>query len=211
MLIGILGWVAAVLGVVVSLPQVVRLVRTRDTSGLSLVYWQACVGAIAGWLVHGLYIREAPMIATNAWAVILYTAGLVLIGRIRRLGWLRLIGPAAVLAAVLAVVNFLLPSVYFGVAAVLPSVYGLVGQARQLVRAPAITGVSPAFLALNAVNQWCWFWWALLLPDNGTIVSGATAGTLMGFNFVWWLLRRCGLPALGGGHVDSPHGPATAS
>jgi len=61
----VVGWVATVLTFSSSLPQVVKLVRTHDTHGVSVwtyVLWVATALFWAGW---GLHVRAVPMVVVN--------------------------------------------------------------------------------------------------------------------------------------------------
>lgn len=58
----ILGWAGTVTAVVLGLPQLVRLARTRNVEGLSLPAWQAFLAVNLGWTAHGIAIGQAPQV-----------------------------------------------------------------------------------------------------------------------------------------------------
>lgn len=63
--VDLLGYAAAACTTLSFLPQVVRTLRTRDTSGISLwMYLVFCTG-VALWLAYGIAIGDAPIIAAN--------------------------------------------------------------------------------------------------------------------------------------------------
>lgn len=71
-----LGYLAAACTTLSFLPQVLRTLRTRDTSGISLwMYLLFCTG-VALWLAYGIAIGDGPMVAANV--VTLALAGAVL-------------------------------------------------------------------------------------------------------------------------------------
>ena len=60
-----LGFVAAATSTLCWFPQSIRTIRTRDTSGISLVSQSAYTGAIVLWAVYGLMIGSWPLILSN--------------------------------------------------------------------------------------------------------------------------------------------------
>ncbi len=77
----IVGYIAATITTASFVPQVVRVVRTRDTHAISLVSYGAfCIG-IACWLWYGIALRSAPIVTANAITLVL--ASVVLAFKIR--------------------------------------------------------------------------------------------------------------------------------
>lgn len=60
-----LGGAAAVLTTLCWLPQAAKVLRDRDTSGLSLLTFATLVSGIALWLCYGLAIQSWPIILSN--------------------------------------------------------------------------------------------------------------------------------------------------
>ena len=60
-----IGFVAAAISTLCWFPQSIRTIRTRDTSGISLVSQSAYTGAIVLWAVYGLMIASWPLILSN--------------------------------------------------------------------------------------------------------------------------------------------------
>lgn len=76
-----LGIVAASFTTIAFLPQVVRILRTRDTRSISLwTYLLFCTG-VALWLAYGLLRADLPIILANV--VTLALAGAVLALKLR--------------------------------------------------------------------------------------------------------------------------------
>lgn len=62
----IIGYVAATLTTASFLPQVYQILKTKDTSSISLsMYIIFCLGVFL-WLVFGILKEEAPIIIANA-------------------------------------------------------------------------------------------------------------------------------------------------
>lgn len=60
-----LGFIAAVLTTSSFLPQVIKTVRTKDTSGISLYMYLFFVLGIILWFIYGLRINSMPIILAN--------------------------------------------------------------------------------------------------------------------------------------------------
>lgn len=66
-----IGTIAAILTTFAFLPQVFRVVKTRDTGSIALgMYLMQAIG-IALWLAHGLHIGDLPLILANSVSFIL--------------------------------------------------------------------------------------------------------------------------------------------
>ena len=77
----LLGYLAAVLTTTAFLPQAIKTLRTRDTSGLSLGMYLLFVAGVLAWLGYGVAIGSKPIIIANAVTALL--AGSVLIMKLR--------------------------------------------------------------------------------------------------------------------------------
>ncbi len=64
-LIESIGFVAAVLTTLCWVPQAVKLIRERDTRSISLPMTLILVAGLILWLVYGLALSNAPLIASN--------------------------------------------------------------------------------------------------------------------------------------------------
>jgi MtN3 and saliva related transmembrane protein len=73
----ILGLLAGMIGSTSNVPQVLKIVKTRETSDISLPFYVAFVTGIALWLIHGIMLADIPIIAANS--ITLLTSGTVLI------------------------------------------------------------------------------------------------------------------------------------
>lgn len=60
-----LGYIAATLTTVSFLPQVIKTVRTRDTSGISLYMYVFFILGLILWFIYGLKIKSMPIILAN--------------------------------------------------------------------------------------------------------------------------------------------------
>jgi len=67
----ILGLAAAALTTFSSLPQVIRIIKIKETRDISLGMYILVVVGIILWLVYGLLIGDLPLIAANVVSLIL--------------------------------------------------------------------------------------------------------------------------------------------
>jgi MtN3 and saliva related transmembrane protein len=64
-LIDLIGMIGAVLTTVCWLPQAIKIIRSRETSAISLAGTVAFTVGIAFWLVYGLALVDWPLITSN--------------------------------------------------------------------------------------------------------------------------------------------------
>jgi MtN3 and saliva related transmembrane protein len=67
----ILGLFSAALTSLSFLPQVVKTIRSGDTSSISLFMYALFVLGIACWLVWGIFVGQMPVIVANAVTLVL--------------------------------------------------------------------------------------------------------------------------------------------
>ena len=76
-----IGSVAAVLTTFAYLPQAIRIIRTKNTNSISLGMYIAMVIGVVLWLIYGIAIGQAPIIAANS--VTLLFSGIILYYKIK--------------------------------------------------------------------------------------------------------------------------------
>ena len=65
-LVTVIGSLAAICSTVSFVPQAWKIIRTRDTSGLSARMYAVTVTGFSLWLAYGIMLGEWPLIVTNA-------------------------------------------------------------------------------------------------------------------------------------------------
>jgi MtN3 and saliva related transmembrane protein len=65
-LVTLIGSLAALCSTVSFVPQAWKIIRTRDTSGLSARMYAVTVTGFSLWLAYGIMLGEWPLIVTNA-------------------------------------------------------------------------------------------------------------------------------------------------
>ncbi len=76
-----IGTIAAVLTTASFIPQAVQVIRTKDTSGISLGMYIAFVIGVFLWIIHGINIQDYNVIGANS--VTLVLASIILSYKIR--------------------------------------------------------------------------------------------------------------------------------
>ncbi|MCW2803585.1 MAG: hypothetical protein JWN06_1802 [Propionibacteriaceae bacterium] len=193
MFVEALGWAAAAWGASVALPQVVRLLRTRTTAGVSLISWQLAIGGNIAWTSHGFATGHANVWLPN---LIMFCCSVTILLQMRRdrgVPLLSLFGPGLLLGLVTLGIDLTLGPVPFAIAAFLPSAFSQLAQLHDLVVAPNIRGVSLPFLIMNVFNQCLWFGWSMLASEISVTMCASALGAMMTTNMVWALLRRRGV------------------
>ena len=62
----IFGYFAAFFTAVSFLPQAIKTVRTRETTGLSLLTYLFLFLGSLSWFIYGLYLNDYPLMVTNS-------------------------------------------------------------------------------------------------------------------------------------------------
>jgi uncharacterized protein with PQ loop repeat len=78
-----LGWVGAVAGALVALPQVVRILRTSATTGVSPLTWQLLVGVNLAWMAYGVITHHPNIVVSNTLYALCTSTILILLWRHR--------------------------------------------------------------------------------------------------------------------------------
>lgn len=76
-----IGIIAAVLTTFAFLPQVIRVVKTKDTESIALGMYIMQVIGIALWLAHGIHIGDLPLILANSISFLL--SGIILLYKLK--------------------------------------------------------------------------------------------------------------------------------
>jgi MtN3 and saliva related transmembrane protein len=77
----LLGYVAAFCTTCSFVPQVVCILKTRDTRSISIGMYTTFVMGVFLWLIYGMYVRDTPIIVANA--ITLLLAAIILALKIR--------------------------------------------------------------------------------------------------------------------------------
>jgi uncharacterized protein with PQ loop repeat len=188
----VLGWAAALTVMGISLPQLLLLLRTRDTDGLALPTWMINLGTYIGWLSHGIKLQQGPMWVPNVWGLVCTIGILTVLVQVRKLKVLRVFLPGVLLGAAMVGLDYFVASWAFGIMAMVPGCISMGRQGWELTRAPDVSGVSTASWCWQVSTQALWFIWGILVLDWGTIISTSFSVVVAGIVLALLLARRRG-------------------
>lgn len=60
-----IGYTAATLTSIAFLPQVIKTIRSRDTTSISLLMYSLFVAGVLCWLIWGILLQQWPVIVAN--------------------------------------------------------------------------------------------------------------------------------------------------
>jgi len=169
--------------------------------------WVLSLGTGIGWLCHGFKLAEPNMIWPNFWILFVVVTILYFLRRNGRYSSLLKLWPGVALAALLVCLDNFVGSAAFGLAVIVPQVYGTMRQGLSLMRSPLVTGVSTGAWVLMVVNHGLWLTWAIMAHEVGTMISGAVCIGPAAFVLVWCILRARGVGPVGSGkgaETDAP-------
>ena len=190
MFVDILGWIGAVTGALVALPQVVRILRTSATTGVSPLTWQLLLGVNLAWMTHGVVTHHPNIVVSNIIYALCTSTILILLRRHRGIRRWQLFGPGALVGMLMVAVDTFSGPVAFAVVAFIPAALSQLAQLRSLVVSPSIHGVSLWWLAYCVVNQGIWVTWSVLAHEISVMIVATGLGTLMTLNLIVGVLRR---------------------
>ena len=76
-----IGFIAAILTTLSFVPQAWQIIKTRDTSGISLGMYSMFVTRVFLWLIHGWNIQDYAVISANGITLVL--ASIILVYKIK--------------------------------------------------------------------------------------------------------------------------------
>lgn len=186
----LISWVAAAIGMTTTLPQLVRILRTKATAGVSTKLWQLNLLCAFGWAFHGFLIDVPALLWPNLLVSLMQTFVLWLICANEGTSWRRTMALPVVGALALVAADVVFGSAVFGLIALFPQLTGQVSQLLVMRRATDLHGVSPAYLGLTMVGQGLWATWGLSTGDAATTFSSGPATILVACSLMYYAHRR---------------------
>lgn len=186
----VFGWVAAAIGIASSMPQLLRLLRERNSAGVSLPLWQIVAGTGAAWAAHGFIIESGPLQVPNILGSALAFATVIFVLKDRKQPILRQLILPLVLGAGLIAVDLMWGAVVFGILIVLPQLVGQLSQLRSLLTTTNPAGVSAGFLSIFVGGQAIWLVYGIMHGDWALIIAATTMVVIAGLNLTICLIRQ---------------------
>ena len=188
----VVGWLCAVGGTVLALPQFLRIMQSRSTAGVSLLAWQlwACIGTV--WAVHGFVQHSLAMVIPNLFTAIFSGVILWLIYKDRRLTPIQLLTGPAVLILIGISLRLVFGPIAFSVFMLVPQAVAVLGQFFELVRCADLFGVSGGYFRASVAMQFLWLSYGILGHDVACTISSVMMIVLVSANLIVYSLRRTG-------------------
>lgn len=189
----IVGIVAICFSLITSIPQIVRILVSKSTAGVSLVLWQLMLGNFIGWTFHGLQVRSLTLWGSNgALAVLAFIVfAMVVVQRKTPLWKAALLPVLVVLSLVGAELCF--GSGGFATLVIFPQGVGMAAQIVTLARDEDISGISKGYLLISFLAQICWLSWAWIVDELAVKVSSTSQGTICLLCLLSYYLRIWGV------------------
>jgi uncharacterized protein with PQ loop repeat len=188
--VDILGWIGAATGSLVALPQVVRILRTGATTGVSPLTWRLLIGVNLAWMAHGVMTHHPNIVVSNTVYALCTSAILILLWRHRGIRLWQLFVPGILLGALMVAVDAFSGPIAFAVIAFIPAALSQIAQLRSLVVSRSVHAVSLWWLAYCVLNQIIWLTWAALAHEISLMIVATGLGILMTLNLILAVLRR---------------------
>ncbi len=171
-----LAYLGAAIGVVMVMPQIVRIVRHPHMGGVSPWTWSMVAVSSTLWLTYGVRSASMPQIPGN----VLLSSGAVAIVLLVPAAWSRRrrAGSLAAAAVVLLLASTQLAPEQVGFLAFSISLFGMWPQVYETVWARRGLGPSAISLTSNALKigaQICWLSFAVLTTDLPVLAGAVMA------------------------------------
>ena len=171
-----LGYLGALIGVFVVVPQILRTVRNPTLGGVSPLSWSLSALACIAWLTYGLRTATWPQVPGNVLlvagsiAIVLLVPSALSAGR--RAAYLSLAVASLVLVACLMPPHLI---GYLAFVVGLVSAWPQVFDSIATYRAGQPSGVSVSTWVLKVLSQACWLSYAFLAGDVPVVISAFVA------------------------------------
>jgi uncharacterized protein with PQ loop repeat len=183
----ILGGLGTVIGLVRAVPQLRRLVSTRDAHGVSLDSAATSSFVSFGWATYGTLTDQLPVaLATGSSGVVF---GLIAVVAVRLGHSLRELRTAPVWLVVLVVGTIAAQDAALGVLLPISVLVANIPQLLVALREPDLTGLSPATWLLSTCDGLVWTAYALVTDDAAILVFGllqtTTSASILARRLTW--------------------------
>lgn len=156
---------AAGFGMATALPQLVKIWRTRVTTGVSTRLWQLSIASATAWTFHGFW-TDQPALSWTTLVLLLFQLGiLALVCHNEHLRTAPTIALPLLGSAAFVVVDLVAGPAIFGATVAALPVLGQVLQLRTMVRASDLHGVSQEYLVLNVAANALWLAYGVLAVE----------------------------------------------
>lgn len=191
----VLGAIGTIIGLVRALPQLLRLMRTRDAHGVSLDTAATSCVVSAAWATYGVLTEQwAVALASGLTGIVFALITLLALRLGRRVRELRT-GPVWLLAVVVATTAA--GSKGLGLVLIVGALVANAPQVLVAYREPDLTGLSPSTWALTASDGAVWTLYGAATGDIPILVNNlfqfTTSMAILIRRLVWGRRRTVSL------------------
>ncbi|WP_432495304.1 SemiSWEET family transporter [Kineococcus auxinigenes] len=203
-LISSLGLLAAAIGIATGVPQILRLLRSPDASGLS--FSSSVLGMLGAgtWLTYGLLLMDPAQLVGNVPG--LGCAAVTVVLAARRLGLpLRHAGTAvAAWVPIVAAAQLLGGATLVGALATAVSLVRMVPQVRTAFGSGSLAGLAPGTFVLTQLSATLWTVYGAATGQPSVVVCSVVSAVLAGVVLSRRLPPRHVVRALHAGRLGLP-------
>lgn len=190
-----LGYLGSLLGVIMVIPQIVRILRHPQLRGVSTLSWALSALACLAWLTYGVRTNSPPQVPGN----VLLISGAIAVALLAADNRPRRARAAALgtAAAAVVAVSWLIPAhlvgyvgFSIGLCSTWPQLYDSLGNWR----AHANSGVAVSTWVVRLGSQLCWLGYAIRSTDVPVFVSACVSLTLAAILVALETAARAPLP-----------------
>ena len=189
-MIEVFGWTAAAIGLAVGIPQLIRILRSGTSAGVSLRLWQLNAATTVSWAVHGVLTDTPQMQVPNLSGAVVAVGIVLFVCRDRRQPFLVQLVLPLLVAVALSSVDIFLGAVAFGLIVAVPQLIGQFAQTRDLLFEPDLTGVSVVFLLVFCLIQTMWWIFGIVQLDWALIICAGLMVLSTVANVIIYAVRR---------------------
>ena len=186
-LVPLLGLLAAGLGVLTGVPQVLRLLRDPDATGLSYSSAVLAVLASGTWLSYGVALLDPAQLVANVPGLACAVVTVVLAGRRLAVPLRHAVAALAAWVPVVATAFLLGGVVVVGVLGTAVSLVKMLPQIATVLRRAPLHGLAPSTVVLTQVSATLWTAYGVATGQGSVVVCSAVTVVLAGVV----LSRRC--------------------
>ena len=183
----VLGFLGTVVGLVRALPQLIRLLRTRDVAGVSLEGCLTSSVVSAAWALYGVLTDQFAVVLASATPSIVFVFTAVAAVRYGRS--VREIRTAPVFLAIFAGVAVAAGATGLGLALTVGALVANTPHLLAAVREKDLSGVSPSTWALTTTDGSIWVTYALITGDIPILINNlfqvSTSGLILARRWSW--------------------------
>ena len=166
----VLGAIGTVLGLVRAIPQLMRLIRSRDPHGISIGTTATSAAISYGWTTYGLFTSQLPVATATFSSAVVFTAITCVALRLGRSVAEMKLAPVWYFVLMTSLLGWGTDGL--GAVLAFSVLVGNLPQVFTVFREPDLRGLSPATWAFSMADGTVWLLYALAGDDPAILAYG---------------------------------------